>query len=436
MPPIRHRPALAAIVAVLLFAVTPAAAQAPAGQPPPAQAGEALRVFLDCQYECDVNFLRTEITFVNYVRDRFDAQLLVLVTSQQTGGRGTDYAMTFIGQREFQGRADTLHYIAPQGSTSDEARRGMARVLQLGFVGYALRTPAVAHLNVRFTPPAAAGPRESHDPWNRWVFRASVNSNFNGERSNSSTSLSGNFSANRVTEAWKVNLSINGNDSRSRFSYDDTTTFRSTRQSWSSSALVVRSLGSHWSAGITGGLSGSTSRNTDLSTRIAPALEYDLFPYSQSTRRSLTFNYAVGVQTARYSDSTIYGKIREAFGYHELEVGLGLRQPWGSASFEVSGTQYWNDASHPNANVFGSANIRIFRGFSVNFYGGYSFIRSQRFLSAADASQEDILLQLRQLRTSYDYWGGFGLSYTFGSTYNNVVNPRFGGGGGSMIIMN
>ena len=432
MPTTRLRIALAA--ALCLFAV-PARAQAPTPPPSPPQ-GEALRVYLDCQYECDVNFLRTEITFVNYVRDRFDAQLLVLVTSQQTGGRGTDYAMTFIGQREFQGRDDTLHYIAPQGSTGDEVRRGMARVLRLGFVGYSLRTPASAHLDVRYTPPAAAEQRERHDPWNRWVIRTSVNSYFNGERSNGSTSLSGNFSANRVTEAWKVNLSLYGNDSRSRFSYDDTTTYRSTRQSWEAEGLVVRSLGAHLSAGVTGALSGSTSRNTSLGTRIAPAIEYDIFPYSESTRRSLTFNYAVGVQTASYRDSTIYGKIQEAFGYHELGVGLGLRQPWGNASFEVSGTQYWNDASHPNASIYGSANIRIVRGLSVNFYGGYSFIRSQRFISAADATQEDILLQLRQLRTSYEYWGGFGFSYTFGSTYNNVVNPRFGGGGGNMIIMN
>ena len=352
------------------------------------------------------------------------------------GGRGTDFALTFIGQREFQGRDDTLHYIAPQGSTSDEIRRGMARVLRLGCVGYSLRTSAAAHLDVRFTPPDTAAPRERRDPWNRWVFRTSVNSNFNGERSNSSTSWSGSFSANRVTEAWKIETELYGNDSRSRFSYDDTTTFRSKRQSWDASGMVVRSLGAHWSAGMRGGLSGSTSKNTSLSTRIAPAVEYDLFPYAQSTRRQLTVLYAVGIQTASYRDSTIYGRIQETFGYHELEIGLGLRQPWGSANFSVSGTQYWNDARNPNASIYGSANIRIVRGLSANFYGGYSFIRSQRFLSAANTTQEDVLLQLRQLRTSYEYWGGFGLSYTFGSTYNNVVNPRFGGGGGMMIIMN
>ena len=48
----------------------------------------ALRVFLDCGWYCDFDHLRTEITFVNWVRDRADAQVHVLVTQQTTGGGG------------------------------------------------------------------------------------------------------------------------------------------------------------------------------------------------------------------------------------------------------------------------------------------------------------------------------------------------------------
>ena len=41
-----------------------------------------LRVFLDCGRDCDRDYLRREITFIDYVRDRRDAQVHVLVTSQ------------------------------------------------------------------------------------------------------------------------------------------------------------------------------------------------------------------------------------------------------------------------------------------------------------------------------------------------------------------
>ena len=60
---------------------------------------DALRVFLDCG-RCDQDFMRTEITFVDFVRDRHDAQVHVLVTMQATGG-GTEYSMAFIGLEYF-----------------------------------------------------------------------------------------------------------------------------------------------------------------------------------------------------------------------------------------------------------------------------------------------------------------------------------------------
>jgi hypothetical protein len=438
-----------------LFALATVAvlAQEPQAPPPPPGAlpqSEALRVFLDCEYECDLDFLRTEITFVNWVRDRFDGQVLVLVASQSTGGRGTDYTLTFIGQKDLAGRTDTLHFVTQSGATGDETRHGMARIIRLGLVRFTMATPLAAHLDVRFAPPGGSGGpggtggpgREQHDPWNRWVYTASINSYFNGQESTSDHSFSGNLSASRITEAWKLELSLYGRDYRSRYTYALTetadTTIRSTTQSWSASARAVGSLGPHWSAGLQGALSGSTSSNTDLKASVMPAIEYNLFPYAQSTRRQLRLNYAVGLETARYRDTTIYYKTAETYFKHQLDVALGLRQPWGSASVSVTGTQFWNDARNPNVDFYESLSVRLFRGLSANAWGGYSFVRSQRYLSAAGATPDEVLLQLRQLRTSYQYWGGFGFSYTFGSVYNNVVNPRFGSssGGGMTIIMN
>ena len=436
---------LFALATAVMLAQEPQAAPPPAPGPPPQ--GEALRVFLDCQYECDLDFLRTEITFVNWVRDRYDGQLLVLVTSQTTGGLGTDFTLTFIGQKDLTGRTDTLHYIAQQGATGDETRHGMARIIRLGLVRFTMATPLAAHLDVHFTPPGGPGGpggqgREQRDPWNRWVYSASLNSYFNGQESTSDHSFSGNLSASRVTEAWKVELSLYGRDYRSRYTYATTettdTTIRTETESYSGSARVVRALGPHWSAGGQGSVSRSTSQNTDFRASVMPAIEYDVYPYAEATRRQIRINFSVGLETAHYHDTTIYYKTAESYLKHQLEVALGLRQPWGNASVSVSGTQYWGDWKNPNVDLYGSMSVRLMRGLSANAWGGYSFVRSQRYLSAAGATPDEVLLQLKQLRTSYQYWGGFGLSYTFGSVYNNVVNPRFGssGGGGMTIIMN
>ena len=282
-----------------------------------------------------------------------------------------------------------------------------------------------------------------------------------GQESNSSSQYSGNFDASRTTEAWKLDLSVSGSENLSRYTYavasayDSTyqlspghdttvtipqvdTTIRNTPRSWPVSASAIGALGPHWSAGLQGSVSGSTSGNTDLKATIAPAIEYDLFPYAQSTRRQLRINYSVGIERANYHDTTVYFKTSETYLRHDLNVALGLRQPWGGASLSVNGTQYWNDARHPNISIYGSLSVRLLRGLSLSPWGSYSFVRSQRYLSAAGATPDEVLLQLKQLRTSYTFNGGFSFSYTFGSVYNNVVNPRFGssGGGGMTIIMN
>jgi len=85
---------------------------------------------------------------------------------------------------------------------------------------------------------------------------------------------------------------------------------------------------------------------------------------------------------------------------------------------------------------FNSVDLRLFKGFSLFVFGQLSLLRDQLYLPKGDLSDEDRLLRLRQLETSYTYFVSFGLSYSFGSIFNNVVNPRFGGssGGGITII--
>ena len=57
-------------------------------------------------------------------------------------------------------------------------------------------------------------------------------------------------------------------------------------------------------------------------------------------------------------------------------------------------------------------------------------MKDQIYLPREDISDEDILLERRQLGTDFEYSLDFGLSFTFGSRFNNVVNPRMRMGGG------
>jgi hypothetical protein len=68
--------------------------------------------------------------------------------------------------------------------------------------------------------------------------------------------------------------------------------------------------------------------------------------------------------------------------------------------------------------------LRIVKGLSLRFSSGFELIHDQLYLAKGDASLEELLLQQRQLATTYEFSSSVGLSYTFGSIYNNVVNTR------------
>ena len=158
-----------------------------------------LRVFLDCR-ACDENYLRTEITFVDYVRDRTQADVHLLITTQSTGGGGTEYSLKFIGLGRFHGHDDALTYAAPQTNTSDETRRELVETVKLGLVHYVAQTSVAPRLRVTYDAPEQPGvSRLVRDPWKFWVFRIGASSSFEGESTTSEKGGSASFSAKFTT---------------------------------------------------------------------------------------------------------------------------------------------------------------------------------------------------------------------------------------------
>jgi hypothetical protein len=431
---VRYRRALAVGLVLGLLASPAVFAQTPPqppAQPPaqdPAQAAR-LRVFLDC-YECDLDYLRQTVGFVDYMRERTDADLHVLVTTQSTGGGGRAWTIEVIGLGRFVGHDHVYQFSTPQTATSDERRREFARMFKISLVDYSADTAAMAELDVTWRAPAAGTPAEPQDdPWDYWVFRTNASGNSSGEQLSSSRSYRFSFAASRVTEAWKITSSVSTSVSRTDFTLDDGSVVESERDSWSTSGLVVKSLGPKWSIGGRGSMSHSSFSNTDRAVSFAPGIEFDFFPYAESTRRSLTVQYTIGAFRNDYREITVFDKLSETVPNHSVIVSLGLRQPWGSLGGYTSVSQHLNHTDRYRMSVSGSTDVRLFRGFSFNVYASYDKIRDQISLQKGSATRDEVLLRLRQLSTNYSYYLSFGFSYSFGSIYNNIVNPRFGGTG-------
>lgn len=424
-----------ACFALALLTTFTAAAFAAQQTPPRTTADERQmpRVFLDCN-NCDNNYVRKEVTFVDYVRNREDADVHVLVTLQDTGG-GAEWTLKFIGIGDYQGVDQTLVYNSSRTQTSDEVRAGFVEVFKRGLVRYAINTAIGRRLQVtvkKADDNAAAAAVK--DPWNFWVYEVSGGGNFNGEESSSGRAVFASVEATRTTDAWRTGIEVHANYRDTKFVLEDDEdaddgkrTFLSVRRDLEATGIVVKSLTQHWSLGFIGSAESRTFRNFDIHTRFAPGIEYNFFPYSESTRRMLTVQYTVGHVYHRYREETIFGKTRDQLVDHHAQVGLSMRQPWGNANAQFNLRQYLTDPSKYSLGVEGFTRIRLFKGFSVNFFGEFSRTRDQIYLPRGEASTEEILLRQRQLLTGYQYYMDFRFSYTFGSIFNNIVNPRFGG---------
>jgi hypothetical protein len=55
----------------------------------------------------------------------------------------------------------------------------------------------------------------------------------------------------------------------------------------------------------------------------------------------------------------------------------------------------------------------------------FDAIHDQINLRLNGASTDEVLLAQKEQKTNYTLYSYIGLSYRFGSIYNNVVNPRF-----------
>jgi len=416
-----------ALVLLALCIQMPLLAQTPA-EPSTAQ-DQAVRMFLDCQAYCgDYAFFRTELPWVNHVRDQRDADVHILVTAQPTAAGGQQFTLKFIGLRANQGHDAELLFNLEPNQTDDARRRGLLRLIQLGLVPYALHTPSFDQLELKYQPPKGVTPAASaavHDPWNHWVIRTSINTNFNGESTSKRSSINGSISANRTTEAWKFIVSTNGNYSNQKFVLSEGDTFTTINRNTRVRGVAVKSLTPHWSAGARAAMSSDTYVNQRRAMFTEAAVEWDLFPYSESTRRQFTVQYMVGPRSYSYYQETIYGKMKETIASEQLTASLALSQPWGEANVDLYTANNIRDMSQYHVEIYGYSSFRIVRGLSIFVNGNASKVHDQLYLQRGEATDQEILVRQRQLATSYRYGVSMGLSYTFGSIFNNVVNSRF-----------
>jgi len=382
-----------------------------------------LRLFLDCN-DCDFSYFRRNTSYVDFVRDPEAADVHVLVTRQFTASRGRKYRLNFIGKEGFEELQYQLEFDSPQSDTDALRREGLVQYLRMGLMPYVAQTPDAKGVSIDYDGEEAEEETVSeNDPWNYWVFRLGMGIGLEAQEQQNEIDFDGYIRADRITDLWKFRSSYFFDYKEENFE-DDGEKIQSIRRFSEWESELVHSLNPRWSVGIFNQVQTTTFRNIDLSVELAPAIEYNIFPWDQSDRKVLALGYFTGLRHFDYTTTTLYGQDQETRWFQALRLLLALRQPWGEVEAELEGFHYFHDFSINRLALNTEVSVRVTKGLSVYTDLRLESIHDQLYLPKGDASLEEVLLRQRQLATTYEIRAEFGFRYTFGSIYNNVVNPR------------
>ena len=383
----------------------------------------SIKLFLKCS--CDSNYIRDQINYIDYVRDQEDANIILEVYGDPNGNRGK-YSIYFIGKNNFIGMDDKLSFESHPKMTNDEIRSGLKDKIQTGILKYLVKTTDINDLNISITKldnNISDSDSLIVDKWKNWIFEISASGYYEKESSRKVNDFNGRFEVNRYTEDWRIETTLRFFKRIEEF-LSETNNFKSSRVYKGAYGKIVRSISDHWSTGIFYGLSKDSYENIKFSNNLSPAIEYSIFPYKDVVRREMVLEYKIGYRKNNYQSKTIYGKNDEFLGTHSFAFKTRYRQNWGDIYSRFSFFTYLHDNSKNRLTFDNYLNIRIFEGFSLRLGAEIRFIRDQINLAAGQASIEDLLLQQRSIATDFYNEFRLGLTYTFGSAFNNIINTR------------
>jgi hypothetical protein len=388
----------------------------------------SMKVYLNCQW-CYQDYLRTQITWVNFVQDQFVSDVDLMVTNLGTGGGGSEYQLVFTGKKSMAGMNDTIKFAVNAIQTDNEQREILAKKVKLGLVRYAACSATgdcliIDSNNQQDSLDVGIGSNPQEDPWNAWVFRLGANVNMSAQKVFQSGNGGASIRAEQVKETHKFSISARANYSEQRYDYAGLNSTYILR-SQSADAYYVRSLSDHWSAGAFTYAERSDFSNYDLFQAVSGAVEYDIFPYQEAQTRIITLSYRAGYYFYDFQEETIFNKTKDAIPFQSFNASASFTKDWGDFSAGFEAAAFINDFDKNHFNIWMSNSVRIFKGLSLNSYISYNVQRDQVNIRLNGASEEEVLLQQQELLSNYDFYAYMSLSYRFGSIYNNVVNPRF-----------
>ena len=389
------------------------------------QEKESIKFFVDCN--CDKDYIRQEIKSIDHVRDQGLANVKLFIYDIGNGSGGKKYRLEFTGTSSFKDITETMIFDSNANMTSDDIRKQLVRRIKKALLKYIMKSDIANRVVYRVKVERKAEAKEDEelnlDPWHNWIFEVYGEGKYNKEASRKRFEYKIGFESDHVTDNWRVRTDFQVSQNKSKFIRNDEE-FTSERNRYFVRGSVVRSLSDHWSTGIFLNLRHDTFTNIELQGGFSPAIEYNIFPYSEVLKREIVFAYKLGYLHNDYIETTIFSEDHEVIFNHSFDIQVRYRQPWGNVYSRIIASAFLEDFSKNRLEMNNTLSLRVFKGFSVRFSGDLQFIQDQINLPAGDASLEDVLLQQKQIATDFDLELSVGVTYVFGSAFNNIINTR------------
>lgn len=394
-----------------------------------------LKVFVDCRAGCDEQYLKTEITIVDFVLDRTAADVHILITSQPVGSGGNQYQMNFYGQNDYKNYIDTLYFSTTPNATATEVRESLLKYLMFGITPLISKTTYASDVLISIKPKKATGENspdssKTKDKWNYWVYNVALTGQLNADKVYNTNIARTDLSADRTTDKLRINFSAYASLNNTTYNYtqgDTTTKFLVKNREYGFFHYMVKSLGPHWSVGYQTNFTNNTFTNIKSKLYFKPAVEYNIFNTKDVNNKYLALRYGVDISNYHYYDTTVYDKISEVRYGHKLSATLTLNEKWGTINTGIYYRKYFKGANLNSMGMSANANVKITGSFSFFINIDATVVHDQINLVKSKASEQEVLTRKRQIASNFNYNTSFGVNYRFGSILNNFVNPRFQG---------
>jgi len=375
---------------------------------------------------CDFTYIKQEIPFVNYVRDRQVADIYILATNQSAAAGTREIQLAFEGINQFEGMQDTLVFYY-QANVSDAADRELlVKQLKIGLLPYLVEAGITDQIDYKVnTNNIQQTTEEEPDPWNYWSYNIGAGGSYNGEASFTSFDSEIRASAQRVTAEKKILFFTRYEYERETFTLTNGEIVESLIDRFFVFTEYVLSINEHWSYGFRSDIGSSSFGNTDIDGAFSPTIEYNVFPYSDVSTRRFSFRYSIGPEHYNYTEVTVYDKLSETLFRHDLRMEFEQVQKWGDISIDGRIRQYLHDLDLFSIRINPNIELNIIKGLRLDIGGEIEYVGDRINIAKSAITDQDILLGIKQLNTDYSFNTYIGFNYRFGTQRNNIVNPRF-----------